>query len=315
MGQEIYRHNGDIPEEIRTIYPFESHWIELDGLRMHYLDEGMEGPTVILLHGNPTWSFLYREIIPKITAHCRAVAPDYFGMGLSDKAAAERFYTLENHTRFITEFINRLGLKDIIFVVQDWGGPIGFGYALSRPENVSGMLIMNTWAWPDPSDFHASVLPWRMLHAPLMGPYLLLRQNVLVERGLYLSTSRSRQRFKQGAILNGYRLPFTTPGSRISILAFPRNIPLKPGDLNWDRMKKMEKGLKSLELPCRLLWGEKDIVFPPNNAHRFQRLLPNCSSPRFIPDGSHFIQEDAPGEIAEEILELVKQIPRAEVSS
>jgi pimeloyl-ACP methyl ester carboxylesterase len=312
MGREIYRHNGDIPEEIRAIYPFESRWIEIDGLRMHYLDEGMGGPTVVLLHGNPTWSFLYREIIPKISPYCRAVAPDYFGMGLSDKPAAEGFYTLENHTRFITEFIGRLDLKEVIFVVQDWGGPIAFGYALSRPENVSGMVIMNTWAWPEPSEFHASVLPWRMLYAPVVGPHLLLRRNVLVERGLYLSTSRSRQRFKQGPILDGYRLPFTTPESRISILAFPRNIPLKPGDLNWECMKKMEEGLKNLDFPCRLLWGEKDMVFPSINAQRFQRLLPNCSRPRLIPDAAHFIQEDAPAEIAEEILELIKQVQTRE---
>jgi len=314
MVRDIYRHSGDIPEKIRAIYPFEGRWIEIDGLRMHYVEEGVEGPTVVLLHGNPTWSFLYREIIPKISPYCRAVAPDYFGMGLSDKPADEGFYSLENHTRLITEFINRLRLKDIIFVVQDWGGPIAFGYALAHPQNVSGMLIMNTWAWPDPSDFHAAVMPWRMLHAPFVGPYLLLRRNALVERGLYLSTSRSRERFKEGPILDGYRLPFTTPGSRISILAFPRNIPQRPGDLNWDRMSKMEKGLKGLEFPCRLLWGERDIVFPPNNAHRFQGLLPNCSSLRFISDGSHFIQEDAPGEIAEEILELVKQTPPAEDS-
>ncbi len=307
MPEQVCVHDGSIPKHIRRIYPFQSRWGRVLGYRMHYLDEGpREGkPTVLLLHGNPTWSFLYREIIPRIRGACRAVAPDYLGMGLSDKPVNERFYTLEAHTRAITAFIEQLGLRNVILVVQDWGGPIGFGYALSHPENVAGIVIMNTWAWPEPSTFHDSVLPWRMLHAPFAGAHFFLRLNVLVERGLYLSTIRNRHRLKNGPVLDGYRLPFTNPESRIAMLAFPRNIPRRPGDLNWEIMKRMEAALPTLRFPCRLLWGEKDIVFPPSNAERFQQLLPNCGVPRMISDGSHFIQEDAPEEIAEEILHLL----------
>jgi haloalkane dehalogenase len=298
-----------LPPQIREIYPFRSRWMEVQGYRMHYVEEGVERdrPTVILLHGNPTWSFLYREIIPRISHACRAVAPDYLGFGLSDKPPDERWYTLENHILAMTEFISRLGLNRIILVVQDWAGPIGLSYALKYPANVAGMLIMNTWAWPEPSEFHASVMPWRMLHAPFIGAHVLLRRNALVERGLYLSTVRNRQRLKKGPVLDGYRLPFSSQLSRIAILAFPRNIPLKPGDLNWDRMTRIKEGLRTLPFPCRLLWGEKDIVFPPSNAHLFHKLIPNCSPPCMIADGGHFIQEDAPGEIAEEILALLEQ--------
>lgn len=298
----------DLPEAICEIYPFAHHWMEVMGYQMHYLDEGepSEKPTVVLLHGNPTWSFLYREIIPLISGNCRVIAPDYIGMGLSDKPSDESFYTLENHIRTMELFIEKLALENIILVVQDWGGPIGLGYALAHKENVSGMLIMNTWCWPDPSEFHDSVVPWRMLHAPFVGPHFLLRKNVLIERGLYLSTVRNRQRLKHGPVLDGYRLPYSTPESRIAILAFPRDIPRREGDANWQRMGEMEEALGNLDFPCRLLWGEKDIVFPPANAGRFQKLLPNCSPPRMIPDGSHFIQEDAPGEIAEEITWLLE---------
>lgn len=294
-----------LPEAIREIYPFNKHWIEIEGKQIHYVDEGqVNGSPVILLHGNPTWSFIYREIIPLITPSCRAIAPDYVGMGLSDKPLQERWHTLENHTKVIHEFIERLELENVILVVQDWGGPIGFGYALDHLDNVSGMLIMNTWAWPEPSEFHSSVFPWRLLHAPVLGSHFLLRLNVLVERGLYLSTGK-REKMKTKAVVEGYRFPFPTAESRIAILAFPRNIPLKPGDLNWDRMAQMEAGLRKLTFPCRLLWGEKDIVFPPANAERFHDLIPTCSSPRMISHGRHFIQEDAPEEIAEEILRLV----------
>jgi haloalkane dehalogenase len=284
--------------------------MDVQGHRMHYVDEGAEGGrvTVVLLHGNPTWSFIYREIIPRISHACRAVAPDYLGFGLSDKPSSEGWYTLENHIRAMTEFINRLGSRRVILVVQDWGGPIGLSYALQNPSNVSGMLIMNTWAWPEPSQFHASVMPWRMLHAPFVGAHVFLRRNVLVERGLYLSTVRSRQLFRQGPVLDAYRLPFSSSLSRVGMLAFPRNIPLKPGDLNWDRMRGIRDGLRSLPFPCRILWGEKDIVFPPSNAYLFHTLIPRCSTPRMIPDGGHFIQEDAPEEIVREILILLELI-------
>lgn len=127
-----------------------------------------------------------------------------------------------------------------------------------------------------------------------------------MERGLYLSTG-NREKMKEGPVLDGYRLPFSTPGSRIGMLAFPRNIPLKPGDLNWDRMAKMKAALPTLRFPCRLLWGEKDNVFPPDNAYKFQELLPNCPSIRMIPQGRHFVQEDAPVEIAEEIMALLDE--------
>jgi pimeloyl-ACP methyl ester carboxylesterase len=298
-----------LPAQIREIYPFRSHWKKVQGHRIHYVDEGADGgkPTVILLHGNPTWSFLYREIIPGISHVCRAVAPDYLGFGLSDKPRDERWYTLQNHIQAMTKFINGMGLSRVILVVQDWGGPIGLSYALKYPDKVAGMLIMNTWAWPEPSKFHASVMPWRMLHAPLVGAHLFLRKNALVERGLYLSTVRNRERLRKGAVLNGYRLPFASPLSRIGILAFTRNIPLRPGDLNWERMKGIKEGLRDLPFPCRLLWGERDIVFPPSNAYLFQKLIPDCSPPSMIPDGGHFIQEDAPKEIAAEILALLGQ--------
>jgi len=279
--------------------------MEIRERRLHYLDEGQDNgkPPVVLLHGNPTWSFLYREIIPKITDHCRVIAPDYLGFGLSDKPAEESFYTLENHTNVIAEFINRLDLRNVYLVLQDWGGPIGFGYALANMKNVAGMVIMNTWAWPEPSLFHASILPWKMLHAPIVGSHFFLRCNALVERGLYLSTGR-REKYKSGAVLDGYRLPFPTPESRIGMLAFPRNIPLKPGDLNWTRLARMRRDIRNFPFPCRIIWGEKDQVFPPTNAHLLHKLIPNCSHPRMIREGMHFIQEDAPDEIAEEILML-----------
>ena len=296
---------SEMPRSVYKLFPFVGNFIKVRGHYMHYVDVGKgEGkPTVVLLHGNPTWSFLYREIIPKISKNCRAVAPDYIGFGLSDKPAEESWYTLENHAKCFTEFMERMQLKNVILVVQDWGGPIGIGYAQEHPENVAGMLLMNTWAWPDPSQYHCSVFPWRTWHAPFTGAYHFLRKNVLVERGLFHATG-DFEKMKSGPVLEGYSYVFPTERSRIGMLAFPRNIPLKPGDLNWDRMADMERRLGSLKFPCRLLWGERDIVFPVENAYRFRKLLPNCTEPRLIANGRHFVQEDAPREISEEILAL-----------
>jgi pimeloyl-ACP methyl ester carboxylesterase len=295
-----------LPPQVREIFPFENRFADVEGHRLHYVDEGpRDGPVVLLLHGNPTWAFLYREIIPRIAGSVRTVAPDFLGMGLSAKPHRESLYTLETHTRLFTAFVEALGLRDLILVMQDWGGPIGLGYAVANRANVSGALIMNTWAWPEPSPFHAAVDPWRTMHAPLIGSYLMLRRNILVERGLYLSIGTRRERLRSGPVLDGYRAPFEDPASRIGMLAWPRNIPLAPGHFNWDRMARLHERLRGFDAPCRLLWGAKDVVFPLENAARFQALLPDCSEPRVISEGRHFIQEDAPEEIAEEILSLV----------
>jgi haloalkane dehalogenase len=302
------RRLSTMPRSVYKLFPFTGRFLKLRQRHyMHYVDvgEGEGKPTVVLLHGNPTWSFLYRDIIRKISGECRAIAPDYIGFGLSDKPREESWYTLENHTSTIIDFIDRLGLKNIILVLQDWGGPIGLGYALERLDNVAGMLLMNTWAWPQPSRYHASVFPWRMWHAPFVGSFSFERLNVLVEQGLFHATG-SYQKMQSGPVLEGYQYPFPTPESRVAMLAFPRNIPLKPGDLNWDRMAEIERKLPTIPFPCRLLWGERDNVFPRENARKFQSLIPNCSAPRMIPHGRHFVQEDAPDEIAEEILALAR---------
>lgn len=306
-----HRHTAPLPNDVRALYPFESKWMECEGRRLHYLDEGGTGkPAVLLLHGNPTWSFLYREIIPRIVPGLRAVAPDHLGFGLSDKPQSERLYSLANHVDRLREFTGRLGLKDIILVVQDWGGPIGLSLAVENPGLVRAILVMNTWAWPEPSPFHAAIEPWRTMHAPFAGAHFILRRNILVERALYLSTGR-RERMTPGSpVLRGYQIPFSLPASRTGMLAFPRNIPLRPGDANWDRMAALRDGLAKLDVPARLLWGAKDVVFPPENAERFRSLLPKCGPPRLIPHGMHFIQEDAPEEIAEEILALDREARR-----
>jgi len=125
-----------IPAEIRQLYPFESHFINVNGYRLHYLDEGKGRNTVVLLHGNPTWSFLYRNIIPRLAKSCRVIAPDYMGFGLSEKPAEESAYTLEAHIANLIGLLDAVEVENVTLVMQDWGGPIGFGYTQGRRGKV-----------------------------------------------------------------------------------------------------------------------------------------------------------------------------------
>ncbi|WP_246309704.1 alpha/beta fold hydrolase [Paenibacillus alginolyticus] len=127
-------------------YPFKDHWMPYRDGVIHYVDEG-QGPVILLLHGNPTWSYLYRNVIKELSGECRLIALDYPGLGMS-RAPSDYGYTPKEHSEAVTEFIRRLDLKDFVLVVQDWGGPIGLGYAVRHRENLRGVVVMNTWAWP-----------------------------------------------------------------------------------------------------------------------------------------------------------------------
>lgn len=295
----------ELPTAIRALYPFKGNYKRVNGRRIHYLDEGA-GEPIVLLHGNPTWSFLYRNFIPKLAKAYRVIAPDYVGFGLSEKPADESAYSLRNHTAILTSLLDGLGLRNVTLVMQDWGGPIGLGYALARRSNVRALVIMNTWAFTDASRFHRSVYPWRLLHAPIFGQLLLKRRNLMVEANLTMGVFHSER--ISGAVLEAYRFPFPDYDSRTGILAFPRSIPLKPGDAAYDELARISLGLRNLDIPAKIIWGEQDIVFPVEFAYRFQAALPQADEPYVIHEARHFLQEDAPEEITEQILAFLSSI-------
>ncbi len=294
-----------LPPEIRRHFPFRSRFVEVNGSRMHYVDEG-EGDPILLLHGNPTWSFLYRKFIPRLTAAgYRVVAPDHIGFGLSDRPAREHDFSLENHIANLAEFIRRIGLERLTVVCQDWGGPTGLACAVLDPAAFKAIVVMNTWAWPEPTKFHSSVFPWRMMHAPVVGPYLFQRRNILVERGLYLSVVH-RERFLEEA-LPAYRYVMPDYDSRLLTRAFPRLIPLKADDRSTATMKWLEQSLVKTRLHALIVWGKEEIVFPADCADRFKKLLPHAKGPFWV-TGSHFLQEDSPQEICGHILDFLGEI-------
>lgn len=270
-----------LPEQL---YPFDSHHAEVDGATVHYVDEG-HGPPLLLLHGNPTWSFLYREVIKGVRDRYRCIAPDHPGFGFS-RAAPGYGYTPAEHAAVLEQFVLQLDLTGVTMMVQDWGGPIGFAVATKHPERFSAFVIGNTWAWPkaDPGTQAFS----RILGSRF-GGYMILQRNFFVEK--VIPGSMRRRQLSQ-AVMDAYRGPFPTPESRRPIHVFPREI-LRSRPF----LAELERALPRLgDRPALLVWPTKDVAFRESERKRWEQLFPDHRT--VLLDGAgHYIQEEAPEEI------------------
>lgn len=294
----------ELPAHVRALYPYRSRWAEAGGHTLHYLDEGRpDAPAVVLLHGNPTWSFLYRDIIPPIVdAGYRVLVPDYLGFGLSDKPTDERLYAIEHHIGRLGVLLDHAHVERAVLFGQDWGGPIGMGLAVAREELCAGLVLANTF-WGEASSFQTSVPLWRALHGPVAGAVLLGR------RGLFVNALRlSAPRELPDAVWDAYRLPFTDAASRVGTLAFPRAISTGPGHPTRPLADRILEALPHWDVPVRLVWGEADAVFPPDEqGARFCELLPRAHEIERVPGGRHFIQEYAPERCAQACIEVARE--------
>lgn len=273
----------------RGEYPFESHFIELPMGRMHYVDEG-EGEPILMLHGNPTWSFLYRHLIKGLSGKYHCVAPDYIGFGLSDKPE-EWSYLPEDHAKNITTLIERLGLRGITLAMYDWGGPIGLSYAIENPANVRRVIITNTWMWSVRGDPH-----YERFSAFMGGPvgrFLIRRFNFFV-RVLMKRMSRGKI---PGAIHNHYVRPLERPDERKGCWTFPGRI-IDSGewlDSLWERREMIKN------IPALILWGEKDIAFRRKELERWMAEF--IEQKVFVfDDAGHFLQEEK----GEELIPIIE---------
>ncbi len=291
--------SSQLPAWLREMYPFRTACITVEGGRMNYVDEGAPGaPPIVLLHGNPTWSFLYRGIIPRLAARYRVIAPDHIGFGLSEKPADPAWYTLERHIANFTALVESLGLKKITLVVHDWGGPIGLGYAVAHPENIARLVLMNTWAsvphTPDPPKLH-----WGLrLSRGVLGPFTVQRLNLFVELAMRTAVERKLTPRE----FDAYRFPFPNAASRAGVLAFPSMIPLRQGDAAWHTMSAIEANLANITAPADILWGKRDPVFNGLYAYLLRDRLKHAREPVFLEKASHFVPEDVPDALAERIL-------------
>lgn len=284
-----------IPAEL---YPFESRFADVAGSRVHYIDEG-EGPTLLLLHGNPTWSFLYREIVAGLRDRFRCIAVDHPGFGLSSPAPGYGFTPAE-HAKVLEAFIAELDLTDVTMMVQDWGGPIGFAAATREPDRFSGFVIGNTWAWPK-SDPGTQVFS-RFLGGPI-GGYLITRRNLFVER---IIPAGVRLKKLSKPVMDAYRGPFPTPQSRRPVHVFPHEILASRPFL-----AEVERGLPALaDRRALLVWPTRDVAFRVTERRRWESAFPDHRTV-MLEGAGHYIQEDAPAEIVAAIRDW---IPGAQLS-
>jgi len=280
-------------------YPFEPHYAQIEGMRMHYLEEG-HGDPILLLHGEPDWSYLYRKMIPTLETAFRVVAPDYLGFGRSDKPTEIGWYSYDRHVASIKALIEHLDLVGITVVVQDWGGPIGLRVATELPERFARLVVLNTGLMSPGDDWPTEgFMNWR---------------NFAERVGLDLPVGKIMQSSSatelDAATLAAYEAPWPTRESKAGVAAFPLLVPIRPDDPGADQMRRVRDHLKTWSIPALVMFSDGDPVFRPEVGRQFARLLPGAHGVMdTIAGASHMVQEDKGEEIADRILDWVGAEP------
>ncbi len=275
-------------------YDFAPHYLEQDGLRMHYVDEGAGNP-VLFLHGEPTWAYLYRKMIAPVAGVARAVAPDYFGFGQSDKPTRIEDYSYDFHYGSIERFADELDLRETTVVVQDWGGPIGLRLAVERPDRVSRLVILNTGIGAG--------------RAP-SPEWLRFREFVrrvgtdLVPGQLVQITCVSEL---EDEVVEAYNAPFPIPESKAGILAFPELVPTEIDHPSAAKMLEVRAALEAWERPALVLFSDSDPIFSTGAAERMASRIPGAGPAEIVAGAGHFLQEEKGEEIAARIVRFLNE--------
>ncbi len=280
----------------RHEYPFESRYVDLPMGRMHYIDVG-QGETIVLVHGNPSWSFVYRNIVKSLSGQYRCVAFDHIGFGLSDKPY-DWSYRPADHAENLRTAIERLALQNITLVVQDWGGPIGLSYAVTHPQNVARILIMNTWMWSVKNDWYY----WgfsKFMGGPI-GRYLIRHHNFFA-RTVVRAVTGDKSKLPPD-IHRHYTEALSTPQDRKGSWVFPAQITASDAWLAelWSRRSNL------VDKPAAIAWGMKDIAFREKELKTWMALLPNASVYRFE-DAGHFVQDEKSAELTAILRQLMQK--------
>jgi haloalkane dehalogenase len=275
-------------------FPFEPHYFEQDGLRMHYVEEGSGAP-VLLLHGEPTWAFLYRKMIPALDGVARVVAPDYFGFGRSDKPTRIEDYSYDFHYRGIERLAEALDLRDATVVVQDWGGPIGLRLAVEHPDRVARLVILNTGigAGRAPSDEWLRFREFMRRVGTDLVPGQLVRLSCVTDPG--------------DDVLEAYNAPFPTPESKAGVLAFPELVPTEIDHPSAAKMLDVRAALESWDRPTLVLFSDSDPIFSTVAAEHMASRIPGAGPAEIVAGAGHFLQEEKGEEIAERIVRFLAE--------
>ena len=286
-------------------YPFTGHYLDLDGLKYHYLDEGSGGPTVVMLHGNPSWSFYYRNLVLALRGSHRCIVPDHIGCGLSDKPGDDRYdYTLPQRVDDLERLLDSLELlQKITLVLHDWGGMIGMAWAVRHPERIERLVIMNTAAFPLPA---AKPFPLglRICRDSWLGTWLVRGFNAF-SRGAAMVGSKAHPMSAELQAL--YQLPYDSWQNRIATLRFVQDIPLKPGDRNYELICSVAEGIQQFaNRPMLICWGELDFVFDRHFLAEWQHRFPDAELHSY-PRAGHYILEDMQEEVVPIIAKFVER--------
>jgi haloalkane dehalogenase len=292
---EVYRTPDDRFEGLPD-YAFAPHYLEQDDLRMHYVDEG-SGDPVLLLHGEPTWAYLYRKLIPPLAGVARAVAPDYFGFGRSDKPTRIEDYSYDFHYRSIELLADELDLREATVVVQDWGGPVGLRLAVEHPERVARLVILNTGigAGRAPSPEWLRFREFVRRVGKELVPGQLVRISCVSEL--------------PDGVVEGYNAPFPVPESKAGVLAFPELVPTESDHPSAQKMLEVRDALTRWEKPTLVLFSDSDPIFSPAAAERLAARIPGAGPAETIRGAGHFLQEEKGVEIAERIVRFLADTP------
>ena len=271
----------------QTEYPFASHYLQVPAGRLHYVDEG-HGAPVVMVHGNPTWSFLYRHLIKELRPAYRCVALDHMGFGLSDKPQ-DWSYLPADHAANLSALLDDLELRNITLVVQDWGGPIGLAYAVAHPEKVARLIIMNTWAWPVNRDWYYIAFSGFM-GGPI-GRQLIRRYNFFAQT--IMPQAFGDKRKLTPAAHQHYLRALGAPEDRTGCMILPRQIIASTPWLGqlWDQIAVLR------DKPTLIVWGMKDIAFRAQELQQWERTFPAAQVVRLDTVG-HYVQEEAAAALA-----------------
>lgn len=283
----------------RRLYPFASNFFEAGGHRLHYVDEGA-GEPLLFVHGNPTWSFHWRNLLLALRDRYRVVAIDHLGCGLSDKPQVWS-YRLGDHVANLDALVERLDLRGVTLLAQDWGGAIGLGAALAQPERFGRFVLFNTGA------FHGGRMPLRIgvCRTPVLGSLAVRGLNAFARAALRMAVANPEKLTAE--VRAGILAPYSNWRDRVAIERFVQDIPLDPRHPSYATLSRIEQGLPSLaNRPVQLIWGMRDWCFTPWFLERFEQIFPQAEVHR-LEDAGHWVVEDAP----ESIVPLVERFLKA----
>jgi cis-3-alkyl-4-acyloxetan-2-one decarboxylase len=301
LMQDLCRINFMAQVDWRTCYPFRSHYAAISGHKYHFLDEG-SGEPLLFVHGNPTWSFYWRNLIRGLREKHRCIAVDHIGCGLSDKPA-DATYTLAQHTANLCEFIEQHDLQNITLLVHDWGGAIGLGAATMLHERFRRIVLFNTGAFPPP------FVPWRIAacRLPFVGKVAIRGLNLFARAALSMAVEHPERMTPE--VQAGLLAPYDSWAHRVAIWNFVRDIPFTEVHPTHAVLAKLERSLPSLaQLPITMIWGMRDWCFRPECLTRFQAIFPQAEVHAFH-DAGHYVVEDAHERIVPIVAEFIRRHP------